>query len=115
MTKSKKPQAAAAAALLAAGFEPSSKLGALLRRLTGRSARFVKPGTALRVTVGRITTCFYEVVNGKTRHLVDVPTKRTRRIALIANHSEARLLGYRFVTSLETVLRPELLPITARS
>ena len=75
MTKSNKSRAAAAAALLAAGFEPRGML-----QLIGR-ARFVKPGTALRVRVGKLTTCFYEVVNGNTRHLVNVPTRRTRRIA----------------------------------
>ena len=107
MTKAEKLQAAenaeaAVAALLAAGFEPRGML-----RLIGR-ARFVKPGTALHVTVGKVTTCFYEVVDGNRRHLVDVPNKRTRRIALIANHSygeEARLLGYRLVTVVEPAER----------
>jgi hypothetical protein len=36
MTKSKKAQDAAVAALLAAGFEPIGSAGPLLRRLTGR-------------------------------------------------------------------------------
>ena len=100
MMKSKKPRAAAKAALLAAGFEPRGML-----RLIGR-ARFAKPGTALRVRVGTATTCFYEVVNGNTRYLVNMPTARTRRIAFFANEScgEARLLGYRLVTVLQTVL-----------
>ena len=106
MTKTEKLQAAeaAVAALLAAGFE--SERDALLRRLIGRlgfrrRARFVKPGTALHVTVGKVTTCFYEVVDGNTHLRVEVPNKRTRRIAFIANHTygeEARLLGYRLVT-----------------
>jgi len=103
MTKSKKSRAAAKAALLAAGFEPRGMLW-----LIGR-ARLVKPGTALRVRVGKVTTCFYEVVNGNAWHLVDVPTRRTRRIAFFANEScgEARLLGYRLVTVLETAFRCE--------
>jgi hypothetical protein len=85
---------AAVAALLAAGFEPVGKRG------FGGRARFVKPGTPLHVTVGKVTTRFYEVVDGNTRHLVDVPTKRTRRIAFLANHScgGAQLLGHRLFT-----------------
>jgi len=109
MTKAEKLQAAenaeaAVAALLAAGFEPVRD--AFLRRLIGRlgfggRARFVKPGTALHVTIGKVTTCFYEVADGNTRLLVDVPNKRTRRIAFIANHT----FGYRFVTVVEPAER----------
>jgi hypothetical protein len=103
MTKSEKLQAAenaeaAVATLLAAGFEPEGD--ALLRRLIGRlglrgRARFVKHGTALHATVGKVTTCFYEVVDGNRRYLVDVPNKRTSRIAFIANHT----FGYPLVTT----------------
>ena len=102
MTKSEKSQAATVAVLLAAGFEPIGKLDALFGR-----RRFVKPGTALRVTVGKVTTCFYDVINGYTRQLVNVPTKRTRRIAFLVNESngDPRLLGYRLVTVLEPAER----------
>jgi len=110
MTKSKKSRAAATAVLLVAGFEPRGML-----RLIGRP-RFVKPRTAMRVRVGKVTTCFYEVVNGNTRHLVNIPTRRTRRIAFFANEAcgEARLLGYQLVTVLETSLlrcSPHRLPV----
>jgi hypothetical protein len=111
MTKAEKSEAAeaAGAALLAAGFEPVRD--ALLRRLIGRlgfggRARFVKPGTALHVTVGKVTTCFYEVADGNTRHLVDVPNKRTRRIAFFANHT----FGYRLVTAAEPAERAVAYP-----
>jgi hypothetical protein len=116
MTKSEKLQAAenteaALAALLAAGFEPERD--ALLRRLIGRlgfraRARFVKPGTALHVTIGKVTTCLYEIVDGNTRLLVDVPNKRTGRIAFIANHT----FGYRFATVAEPAERSVAYPVS---
>lgn len=34
----------------------------------------------MRATVGKITTCFYEVENGETRYAVNIKTRDTGRI-----------------------------------
>jgi len=47
----------------------------------GGRARFIKPGSTLRATVGKVTTCFYEVVNGNTHYLANIRTRETDRIA----------------------------------
>ena len=92
-------QEKAVAALITAGFEPAGmtptervvflvndggpgpgKRGATL----GGRARFVKPGTTLRATVGKITTCFYDVVNGNTVYRANLPTKETEKVAEFA-------------------------------
>ena len=101
MTKSQKHQAEAIAILLAAGFQPHGEtasqtvriptvrapvyggIGGELATFGGRP-RFVKPGTTLRVTVGKVTTCFYDVVDGQTKYLVNLPTRDAKRIRFFA-------------------------------
>lgn len=55
----------------------------------GGRQRFTKPGSALRVTVGKVSTCFYEVVNGVTRYIANVPTREEVRIKFFATGQAA--------------------------
>ena len=48
--------------------------------LTGGRMRFVKPNSLMKATVGKITTCFYEVENGETRNFVNIRTREFDRI-----------------------------------
>lgn len=93
--------AAAVAALVEAGFVPAGETrSSQVRVSTGRSpvyggmggeartfggrSRFEKPGTAMRVTVGLRTVCFYEMLDGKAGAMENVPTKDTERVRAIA-------------------------------
>lgn len=107
-TRQHKTQAAAIEALLAAGFEAAGEtatqqvriptvrspvfggVGGELATLGGRP-RFVKPGSTLRATVGPVTTCFYDVVDGKTNYRANLRTKDVAGIkAWIATSEERR-------------------------
>ena len=98
MTKSKQAQNEAVAVLRTAGFQPVGNAPRLLTRLAslglkGGDARLVRPGSALRVKVGKANTWFYEVVNGKTNYLVNLPTEQTGRISFFANESRGKADG----------------------
>lgn len=78
-------------AVLAGGFIPDGETGAVSYRAkagelamkmvtAGGRQRFKKPGTAMKVTVGRITVCFYEVHDGKAKEFASISTRMTPRI-----------------------------------
>jgi hypothetical protein len=46
----------------------------------GGRQRLAKPGTAMKATVGKITTCFYEVRDSKTQYAITIRTRDTDRI-----------------------------------
>jgi hypothetical protein len=46
----------------------------------GGRQRFTKPDTDMRVTVGKITTYFYEVEKGETKGGISINTRETERI-----------------------------------
>ena len=47
---------------------------------TGGRMRFKKPGTLMKATVGKLTSCFYEVENGETRYASNIKTRDLPRI-----------------------------------
>lgn len=78
-------------AVLTGGFVPDGETGEVsYRAKTGELAmklvnaggrqRFKKPGTAMKVTVGRISVCFYEVENGATKNMTTLSTRELSRI-----------------------------------
>lgn len=85
-------QRAAIEAVLAGGFIPDgetrtesyrAKVGELAQALVtaGGRQRFAKPGTPMKVTVGRITVCFYEVEKGKEpKNYINISTRQIDRI-----------------------------------
>jgi hypothetical protein len=97
LTKSELAMNATMNALVAAGFEPAGHTtqehvaflvnndggpGPGKRAATfGGRARFVRPGTALRATVGKVTTCLYSVTATGNVYHATLDTKDTAAIA----------------------------------
>lgn len=78
-------------AVLAGGFIPDgatetvsyrAKAGEVAQKLVtaGGRQRFKKPDTAMKVTIGRITVCFYEVEDGQPANMVTLSTNELDRI-----------------------------------
>lgn len=85
-------QSKAIESVLANGFVPDgetdtasyrAKVGELAQRLinAGGRQRFAKPGTLMKVTVGKRTVCFYEVIDKKAKEFATLSTRETDRIA----------------------------------
>lgn len=77
--------------VLAGGFIPNgetdsvsyrARAGEVAMKLVtaGGRQRFKKPDTAMKVTVGRISVCFYEVLDGEAKNMVTLSTRELSRI-----------------------------------
>lgn len=89
-------------AVLAGGFIPDGETGSVSYRAkagelalklvtAGGRQRFKKPDTVMKVTVGRISVCFYEVEGGQTKNMITLSTRELSRIEPWAK-SEIRFL-----------------------
>ncbi|WP_439392389.1 hypothetical protein ACRQ5Q_22600 [Bradyrhizobium sp. PMVTL-01] len=51
---------------------------------TGGRMRFKKPGTMMKATIGKLTSCFYEVEDGKINYASNVKTRDFPRVKVWA-------------------------------
>ncbi len=54
-------------------------MGGKLCTVGGR-IRFKKPDTFMKATIGKLTSCFYEVENGQTNYAANIKTRDLHRI-----------------------------------